>query len=195
MPDSDEPDGPYHIDIANQQACLELDEALLHNAVETVLRSEQVRGAEISVALVDNRAIRPLNRQYLGHDYDTDVLSFLLDSDPPEPASTGPRGADRMIEGEVIVSVEMALNTALDYHWSPQDEVLLYLVHGMLHLCGYDDLSEGEQRVMRVREREVLQHWNLTPHYAADEGTDQAADEQVAVEQADSARPGVGADS
>jgi probable rRNA maturation factor len=187
MPDSDEPDGPYLIEIADQQHCLELNEELLRDAVQHVLAAEQVRRAEISVALVDNRTIRPLNRQYLGHDYDTDVLSFLLDAYPEELPSAGPRGAGREIEGEVIVSVEMASSTALDYHWSPHDEVLLYLVHGLLHLCGYDDLSEGEQRVMRAREREILLHWNLTPHYAAED--------EAAAGEGESARREVGADS
>ena len=197
MPDSDEPEGPYLIEIADQQSCLEVNESLLREAVQHVLAAEQVAHAEISVALVDNRTMRPLNRQYLGHDYDTDVLSFLLDASPEGLPSTGPRGAGREIEGEVIVSVEMALTTALDYHWSPHDEVLLYLVHGLLHLCGYDDLSEGERRVMRAREREILEHWNLTPHYAVAEGAaqDEAAENGAAAAEGESARREVGADS
>ena len=197
MPDSEEPEGPYFIEIADQQACLELNEDLLRGAVQHLLTAEQVGRAEISVALVDNHTIRPLNRQYLGHDYDTDVLSFLLDVYPDELPSSGPRGAGREIEGEVIVSVEMALNSALDYHWSPHDEVLLYLVHGLLHLCGYDDLSEGERRVMRAREREILEHWNLTPHYAAEDevAPDEAAANGAAAEEGERARREVGADS
>jgi len=43
----------------------------------------------------------------------------------------------------------------------------LYLVHGLLHLCGYDDLTESEQQIMRARERDILQNWSLTPHYEA----------------------------
>ncbi len=73
-----------------------------------------------------------------------------------------------MIEGEVIVSAEMALEMAAQYHWQGSDELCLYLVHGLLHLCGYDDLSPEEQIVMRRRERDILQFWNLTPHYAED---------------------------
>ena len=76
-----------------------------------------------------------------------------------------------MIEGEVIVSAEMALQMAEQYHWHGADELCLYLVHGLLHLCGYDDLTEVEQIVMRQREREILRHWNLTPHYAEDTAT------------------------
>jgi len=162
----------YDIEIADQQTALSIEEGKLRDVVSHLLAEEQVREAEISIALVDNATIRELNVQYLQHDYDTDVLSFLLEADPPEPvpsadsAHPAPRGAGRALSGEVIVSTEMAIQMAADYDWSPEDELVLYLVHGLLHLCGYDDLTEPERDVMRAREREILRHWKLVPHYA-----------------------------
>ena len=47
--------------------------------------------------------------------------------------------------------------------WAAEDELLLYVVHGLLHLCGYDDLTDGARPVMRRRERQVLAYWQLTP--------------------------------
>jgi probable rRNA maturation factor len=162
----------YEIELANQQDHLEIDTDFLIGVAQRTLSEEQVRRADISIALVDNAAIWELNRQFLGHDYPTDVLSFLLEEEPgpaelPEElgASGLPRGARRALGGEVILSTEMALQTAIQYHWSPRDEVVLYLVHGLLHLCGYDDLTEQELQIMRTREREILRHWNLLPHY------------------------------
>lgn len=165
----------YQIDLCNSQERVGVDETFLQEVARRTLEAEQVASAVVSVALVDNAAIHELNRQYLQHDYETDVLSFLLDCEPPATdapaAQTGgaastPRGAGKRIEGEVIVSVEMAAQTAEGFRWSAQDETVLYLVHGLLHLCGYDDLTPGEKRVMRAREREILRLWGLTPHYA-----------------------------
>ncbi len=161
----------YQIEICNEQNQLELSNDWLRQIVQRTLAQEQVREATISVAVVDNATIWRLNRRHLQHDYPTDVLSFLLDSDPESPARTGLRGAGRMIEGEVIVSAEMALQMAEQYHWRGCDELCLYLVHGLLHLCGYDDLTAEEQIVMRHRERQILQHWNLIPHYSEDPAT------------------------
>jgi probable rRNA maturation factor len=67
-----------------------------------------------------------------------------------------PRSAGRGIDGEVLVSAEMAVQMADRFGWSPRDELTLYLVHGLLHLCGYDDLSPAERRLMRERERAIL---------------------------------------
>lgn len=160
----------YEVEIANTQDAVEIREEFLRGVVEHALSEEQVREAEISVAIVDNGAIHELNREYLGHDYETDVLSFLLDEEPAVSESSGeagsPRGRGKRIEGEIIVSAEMARQTAEHYSWSAEDELVLYLVHGLLHLCGYDDLTEDERPVMRARERAILQFWNLTPRFA-----------------------------
>ena len=156
----------YEIEISNQQTHVELDEALLRQVAERTLAEEQVAAAEISVAVVDNATIHRLNRQYLEHDYETDVLSFLLEADGGQefaPGDPGPRGTSRRIEGEIILSAEMAARRAPDFLWSPQSEVVLYLVHGLLHLVGYDDLDEVERRVMRAREGAILSLCNLPP--------------------------------
>ena len=165
----------YEIEFTNQQEFLEINEDFLREAVRYTLAAEGVARAEISVALVDNEAIHTLNRQFLQHDCATDVLSFLLESEPPvdngkSSGSAGdivPRGAGACFCGEVVVSAEMALQTAVEYDWNSRDEMLLYLVHGLLHLCGYDDLTQPECEIMRAREREILRHWDLRPHFSA----------------------------
>jgi probable rRNA maturation factor len=141
-----------------------------------------------------------INRQYLGHDYPTDVISFSWPAsggvNPRSnlsaarrtnnsarvrrraearggrtrktsggPSTSSPRGAGKFLDGEIIISVETARRNALRFGCRPRDEVCLYLVHGLLHLCGYDDLSSGERRVMRAREADILAHWNLKPRY------------------------------
>src|SRR5262245_37694188 len=117
----------YEIEIADQQTHIAIDADFLVDATRQLLEAEQVARAEISIALVDDAAIWSLNRQFLQHDYPTDVLSFPLDdadshNDIPEPATRfpdppAPRGAGRTICGEVVISAEMALRTAAQYDW------------------------------------------------------------------------------
>lgn len=156
----------YQINIQNTQNHIAIDEGLIQEAVCYLLQTEKVSQADISLAVFDNPAVRALNQQYLEHDYDTDVLSFLLDcqtdsgSDPGQPTPEI-RGAGKILEGEVIVSAEMAVSLAKKYQWSAEHELLLYVVHGLLHLCGYDDLSEDELQLMRKREQQIFDHWGL----------------------------------
>lgn len=173
----------YSIQIANVQDQVEIDESLLKQVAEKTLTAEQVAAAQISIAVVDNARIRVLNRRHLDHDYDTDVLSFLLESEesaPPEngsavdPSEETPRGRGKRIGGEVVISAEMAAATADDFDWSPHDEIVLYLVHGLLHLVGYDDCSDAQRRKMRFQERSLLSAWGLVPRYADETAGDES---------------------
>lgn len=149
----------YRITLTNRQSALQIDRARLRRIAETVLREEGIASAEISLAIVDDEQIRALNRRHLGHDDPTDVLSFLLES--------GEAGADasgRWIEAEIVVSAETALREAPRYGWTADCELALYVVHGLLHACGYDDSTPQQKRRMRRREREVLAAVGLQPH-------------------------------
>jgi len=162
----------YQIEISNQQSIIELDESLIRQVMESLFIEEQLAQAKLSLAFIDNKTIRQINRDYLSHDYATDVISFLLEShtsnQQPEPADVQQnRSRGKRIEGEVLVSTEMARTMAAEYEWSAADEMLLYTVHGTLHLLGYDDLTETEQKIMRTREQQVLARWNLTPRYVS----------------------------
>jgi probable rRNA maturation factor len=71
----------------------------------------------------------------------------------------------RRIDGEVVVSAETALRRAPEFDWHPAWELLLYVVHGTLHLCGHDDQTPAERRRMRRRERAILQNWGMRVSY------------------------------
>jgi probable rRNA maturation factor len=150
----------FVIDVANQQKILPVAVARVRRIARQTLEAEHVTRAMISIALVDNRTIHDLNRRHLNHDYETDVLSFLLESEPEIAGPVRPRskqgGADRYIDGEIVISTEMAAQTGVRYGWSAAKEMELYLVHGLLHLCGYDDGTDSERRAMRRRERSIL---------------------------------------
>ena len=113
-----------------------------------MLRAAGVAHARISVALVDDETIARLNWRYLRHRGPADVLSFVLD--------------DRDgLEGEVVVGAETALRAAPKYGWLPHDELLLYVVHGMLHLVGYDDRTARQRAEMQRKEKEVLEEFGI----------------------------------
>lgn len=147
----------FEIDIRNDQSLLPVDPVAIRHAVAVTLREERVRAAVISITVVDDATIHRINREHLRHDYPTDVISFQLEFLPDEDGA--------IVEGEIIASAEMALRMAPDCGWSANSELLLYIVHGLLHLCGYDDLSPPDKVIMRSREQHTLAKLGLTPVY------------------------------
>lgn len=151
----------YDIEIANKQESLELDDALLRALTQAALRSERIEAARISIAIVNDPLMHELNRRHLNHDYPTDVLSFLLHSDSPDSNFSHLK----QLEGEVIVSADTAIREANNRQVNPLEELALYLVHGLLHLCGYDDHCDADIDEMRKRERSILSQFNINPTY------------------------------
>jgi probable rRNA maturation factor len=99
-----------------------------------------------------------------------DSPAFEYDDEQPADEAVDPRPAfGAFIEGEIIASAEMAEQMAAEGHWNTDSELLLYVVHGLLHICGYDDLSAPEKAVMRTRERCILDSLGLHPVYPQDE--------------------------
>jgi probable rRNA maturation factor len=134
-----------------------LSEAATRAAVEAALAHGGRAGLEISVAFVDDAGIAELHGRWLGDPTPTDVLSFDLGADQPGPA------------GEVIVSAERAAEVAGERGLDPVRELALYVVHGTLHLCGFDDRAPAERARMRAAESEVL----AALGYAAAPGADE----------------------
>ena len=141
------------IDIADEQDAHVIDYDRLIAAVRLILTDAGYKSGEISLAIVDDAAMHALNREYLQHDYPTDVLSFVLDED------------DTRLDGQLIVSADYAAREAPTFGWSLNDELLLYTIHGTLHLVGYDDLEPELKAVMRERETHYLGQFGLTPHF------------------------------
>jgi probable rRNA maturation factor len=115
---------------------------------------------EMSLALVGDARMSKLHAQFMGIEGPTDVLTFPLDVDA--------RG--RVTAGEVVVCVPEALRRAKDHKERPERELLLYALHGMLHLCGYDDRTAADFRRMHRTEDEILTQLGIGPvfHRAGD---------------------------
>ena len=141
-----------HIEISNRQSILQSDESRISAAVAKVLIGEGIQEAEINIAIVTNSQIHETNRRFLNHDFATDVITFPMNDDIPADTSAKPPP----LQGDIMVSAEYAVDSAANYDWSPDDELLLYIVHGTLHLAGYDDRTDIERQIMREKESQYL---------------------------------------
>ena len=135
-------------EIANQQRALRVPRKKIVEIVDDVLASREMGDALVSVAVVDNRTIRSLNRQFLNSDRVTDVIAFPLDH--------GPASSDAPLLGEVVVSAERAKQVARRRGGTPTAELLLYVVHGLLHLLGMTDDSPGRGARMHSEALDIL---------------------------------------
>jgi probable rRNA maturation factor len=146
----------FELLLANQQSVHAVDEEQLLNAARRVLADSRFASARISLAVVDDSTIHALNRQFLNHDWPTDVLSFVLEE-----------GED-FLSGEVVLSADTAAAAAVsEGNWTPAEEQLLYVIHGVLHLIGFDDQTEADLRQMRAAEQFYLRQCGMEHFHAS----------------------------
>lgn len=129
-------------------------EALIHTVLdETARRHALLETAEVSLTLVDDEQIHVLNRDYRSVDRPTDVISFALE-EGDEPTIIG--GPAEMLLGEIVISMETALRQAAEYGHSLEREVAFLALHGMLHLLGYDHMTQEDEKRMFDKQTEIL---------------------------------------
>ena len=104
-------------------------------------------GGDLSIVFVTDQRIKVLNKKYLKRECTTDVLSFDLREDPRKM---------KRVEGEIIISADSARKNAKTFGGSPQKEIILYVIHGILHLLGFDDHSPKDIQSMRREEQKIL---------------------------------------
>jgi probable rRNA maturation factor len=132
------------MDVLRRDRSVAVDDAELERLVRLVATGEG-RAFDVSLAIVDDAEIRRVNREALGHDYATDVVTFDL----------GEPGAG-VIEGEIVVSAEYAAREAVEAGHDAETELLFYVCHGLLHLAGHDDARPEERTAMLARQAEYL---------------------------------------
>ncbi|AUN13361.1 metal-dependent hydrolase [[Clostridium] sordellii] len=144
----------------DRQDKIKVSEDLLEKIHDIIVESLHYEGYddnyEVSLSFVDNEEIHELNRQYRGVDRATDVLSFPLLTDD----------FDVEIEeeslGDIVISLERALEQSEEYNHSFEREVCFLVCHSMFHLLGYDHDTEENTKDMRKREEDVLNKLNIT---------------------------------
>jgi probable rRNA maturation factor len=144
-----------NIHIENQQKKVRLDRRRIRRVVHRLKKVLECADQEISLLFVDDERIREMNRQYLNRDYPTNVISF--------PLREGNYGhINPQILGDIVISAERAFQDATAGDLSFDDEIDFLIIHGLLHLLGYnhEDGDEDEVRMMQEKENAVFFHLN-----------------------------------
>ncbi len=146
------------IAVTNQQNHIRLNLSQISKITKVILKHANIFTAELSLVFVDDRKIRTINRQYLNHDYATDVLSFNFApaTKPSAKSNSKFKNKNLVLTGEIIISTETALRQAEQFQTSAVYEIKLYIVHGILHLLGYDDHAPAAVRLMRAEETRLM---------------------------------------
>ncbi|TAK00638.1 MAG: rRNA maturation RNase YbeY [Candidatus Manganitrophaceae bacterium] len=136
-----------NISVQNRQRTYPVNRKSILNWARKILSMQKVDQAEMGIIFVNDRRIRIYNREYRKKDKPTDVLSF--------PMREGVGGAlHPHFLGDVMISLERSAEEALEYGRSRREQLLILLIHGTLHLLGYDhERSPAEERRMQRRER------------------------------------------
>lgn len=138
----------YEIVIENLQKKISLKIPLIKKVVKIVLKQERVKNAVLSIVFVSSQKIRAMNIKYLGRAYVTDVLAFDLSDEKKDRES---------ISGDIIISTDAVVQNSREFKTSEKHELMLYIIHGILHLLGYDDHTQKDIVKMRKRESELIE--------------------------------------
>jgi len=139
------------VSCSNRQSDLRVDSTRVEGVVKSVLDMKGVVCDAVFVHLVDIEVSCALHRQYFRRPGPTDSMSFPISS-PSDPKDGW------FILGEIVVCPAVAKKYASVHHLDPHEELTLYLVHGLLHLIGFDDRTGSQRRQMRVEEGRCLKY-------------------------------------
>jgi len=139
------------INILNEQDIFDLSQDVLVSIVKETLNHKEAITGEVSVFLVDDEKISQLHDRYFDDPTPTDCISFPIDKP----------GAEDSYLGDIFVSTETAKRYAEENKLSSFDEIALYIIHGLLHLLGFDDIEDEDRALMRKAEKSCLDNLAL----------------------------------
>ncbi len=145
--------GRVKITLRNLQKRICLTPSQVKKTILKVLSSEGIRkSGEIAVCLVDDRHIKGFNKRFLGKSYPTDVLAFDISGEKDKFFS------------DIIISVDTAVSNSKYFNTNPEYELRLYLVHGVLHLSGYEDNTKSKKKFMEEKAARILAALGVEPN-------------------------------
>jgi len=141
----------FLLEILDEQDYFVADIEKIRLICEKILDDFSIQSGRLGIILVDNDTIQQYNRDFLQHDYPTDVISFPIED----------RRGEGHLEAEVLACTQVAKDRAPEFSWSSENELLLYIVHGVLHLVGFDDTTPEARTAMQQKEKEYLAHLGI----------------------------------
>lgn len=116
---------------------------ILYSWIGSVIKSEKKKASELSIVLCSDDYLLDINKRFLNHNYYTDIITFDYTSEDK-------------VSGELYISTDRVRDNAKKFKVSFEQELHRVMIHGVLHLCGYGDKNEAQQKVMRGKENEKL---------------------------------------
>jgi len=136
--------------VVNLRRKFKINERALEILARDIAGRAGLKTRDLAIIFVSNRAIKKLNRRFRGEDEATDVLSFSAEIDLPRKGNIS--------ACDIFISLDKAKENARSFKNTFEKEITLYMIHGMLHLAGYDDRSASDEKKMRLKEKELLNH-------------------------------------
>lgn len=134
--------------LENKQKDLKIHKRPLHNLVEVVLSLHSVKPDFVYISFITAKAMREIHAEHFNDPSDTDCMSFPVD----------PWGEHHPhVFGQIVVCPKTALIYSQNHQKDPYDELALYIVHGLLHCLGFDDLNPKDRRLMRKEEARMME--------------------------------------
>ncbi len=121
-----------------------IEKRKIHSLVNSLSRTLDFKIQSLEVNFIGQKEILELNKTHLNHNYFTDIISFNYSGDK------------KLLDGEILISVDDALENAKKYKVSVKEEIFRLVIHGILHLIGYDDTSTSKKRKMKLMENKLL---------------------------------------
>jgi probable rRNA maturation factor len=144
--------------IKNQQKIAKIHRRRIREIIKNIIQYLKVdEKTEISILFTDDKFIKSLNKKYRGINKSTDVLTFNLE----EGDLKFPEVDKNKLLGDIVVSVETAQRQANNLNHNLEKELMILLIHGLLHLIGYDHEEARDNKIMQVKENEILDTFDL----------------------------------
>ena len=132
---------------------IKIRKKLIHELIESLKSDLDFELESLEINIVSQKSIHELNKKYLSHDFTTDIITFNYS------------GENYNLDGEVFVSLEDACENAVKYKVSLQMELTRLIIHGILHLLGYDDIRENDKKKMKRLENRLVKKYAHFSNY------------------------------
>lgn len=132
----------------NSLNCVKLNKAQVHKIVSNIKKELNFNIASLLINFVNSDYIIGINKEFLGHNYSTDIITFNYSD------------INDTLSGEIFISITDAADNANKYNVSKDNEILRLIIHGILHLLGFDDIKKDDKRRMKIQENELVNKLN-----------------------------------
>ena len=121
-----------------------IEKRKIHSLVNSLSKSLNFNIQSLEINFIGQKEILGINKTHLNHNYFTDIITFNYSGD------------NKLLDGEILISVDDAIENAKNYKVSLKEETCRLVIHGILHLLGYNDISTSEKRKMKLMENKLL---------------------------------------